>query len=223
SYLEGSRHGPDARQDLTACQACHGEAGGPGSNPPFNVGIDAAGGEGCEGCHGPNLAHPRDWAGVNSTFHYSAGNILEACTLCHGADLDGVGGVGVSCLGCHDSATAFTLDCTFCHGYPPDGTLHAGTVNGVDHSAVPLADHYECTFCHGVSESVAGGGFKPAPNYALFDMATGTIGDHWDGNIQMTAEAYYDSTSFNCGTCHDYDPGAVMSDSGLTVILKFMY
>jgi len=225
SYLDGSQHGPDAKKDLTVCQACHGQEGGPGDNPLFNLGIDSAGGSGCESCHGGNYAHPQDWVGPNSTFHYSAGNVQEACTLCHGVDLDGMGGIGTTCLECHDSTVAFTLDCALCHGYPPDGSLHTGTIAGVDHSAVPLENHFECTFCHGMSESEAGGGFEPTPNYALFDKSTDAAGDHWDGNIHMTAEVGYNDTTFGCALiyCHSSDTQAPMSDSELPVILKNMY
>ena len=136
SYLAGAEHGPDAKADLTVCQGCHGEPGGPGSNPRFNRGIADAGGQGCESCHGVNLAHPSDWAGPNNTFHYSARNIQNACTLCHGTALNGVGGVGVSCLGCHSNVTTFTLDCTFCHGYPPSGAVDLAAPKGVAHRTV---------------------------------------------------------------------------------------
>ena len=40
SYLLGTNHGPDAKADLTVCQSCHGQPGGPGSNPRFNIGIE---------------------------------------------------------------------------------------------------------------------------------------------------------------------------------------
>lgn len=225
SYLDGSRHGPDAKLDLTRCQACHGERGGPGDNPLFNKGIESAGDMGCEACHGSGYAHPRDWAGPNNTFHYSAGNVQVACTLCHGVNLDGVGGVGASCLGCHDSVTAFTLDCAFCHGYPPDGTPDVATATGVDHTDVPLDNHFECTFCHGMSQSEEGGGFEPLPNYNLFDKGADNIGDHWDSNIQMTAEAGYNDSTYGCQLtfCHASDTEAPMSDSGLPVVLKNMY
>ena len=223
SFLDGSVHGPVAKQDLTFCQDCHGEAGGPGSNPAFNVGIDSQGGNGCESCHGVNIAHPQDWAGASSTFHYSAGNIQQACTLCHGAGLDGGGGaVGPSCLQCHDSPTALTLDCTACHNYPPDGTIHFGTINGVDHSDVPLVPHSECTICHGMSESMTGGSFDPETNYNLFDKATDTLGDHWDGNIQMNSDVSYSDTNFGCdnASCHGNDVDHRLTDSGLPVVLE---
>jgi len=220
SFLDGSVHGPEAKQDLTVCQGCHGEAGGPGSSPRFNLGISSAGGNGCESCHGVNLAHPLNWAGANSTFHYSAGNVQNACTLCHGASLDGDVGIGSpSCLQCHNDTTAFTLDCTACHNYPPDGTPHAGTINGVDHSSVPSGPHNDCTLCHGMSESAAGGGFEPATNYTLFDYGTDTIGYHWDGSIQMNDDVNYNEATYGCLYCHADDPQHELSDSGLPVVL----
>ncbi|MEJ2526378.1 MAG: hypothetical protein P8Y73_12570 [Desulfuromonadales bacterium] len=222
SYLNGALHGPIAKADLTACQTCHGQTGGPGSNPRFNVGIESAGGNGCESCHGVNYAHPQAWAGPNSTFHYSAGNIQNACTLCHGLDLDGTGAIGVSCVGCHDSSTAFTLNCTFCHGNPPDGSPDMATNNGVDHSEVPSDPHLICTICHGMSPSAGGNTFRPATHYALFDYATDTNGDHWDGNIQMSLVSQYNENNFGCDAagCHGNNSEFQLSDSGLPVLLK---
>jgi hypothetical protein len=221
TYLDGANHGPDAKADLTACQACHGESGGPGTNPRFNVGIDSVNGTGCEGCHGVNYAHPADWAGPNPTFHYSAGNIQNACTLCHGVNLDGVGGVGVSCLGCHDSTIDFTLDCTFCHGYPPDGNADVATATGVAHglvAAIPF--HDVCVVCHGMKESGTGGSFAVTPNYLLFDKNTDAIGDHWNGFIDMNSTPGYNQANFGCDlACHANDAGHQLSDSGLTVEL----
>lgn len=221
SYLLGSNHGPDAKADLTSCQLCHGQPGDPGSNPRFNVGIFKAGGNGCESCHGVDYAHPSEWAGPNDTYHYSAGNIQNACTLCHGVALDGVGGVGVSCLGCHVSATTFTLDCAYCHGYPPDGSADVATETGVDHSHVPIESHLECAICHGMSQSSVGGTFLPANNYLLFDYDTDTNGDHWDGNVDMNAGTGYNPDNYGCDTavCHG-NAGHRLSDSGLPVELK---
>ncbi len=100
TYLLSTNHGPEAKLDLTVCQACHGQAGGPGSNPRFNLGIESQGGTGCEACHGINLAHPAKWEGYDGpTFHGIAGNMANACALCHGIDLNG--GVGPSCIACH--------------------------------------------------------------------------------------------------------------------------
>lgn len=225
SYLSGANHGPDAKLDLVSCQLCHGQAGGPGSNPRFNVGIASVDGTGCEGCHNETegLAHPQNWAGPNPTFHYSAENIQASCTLCHGENLDGVGGVGVSCIGCHASATAFTLDCTFCHAYPPDGSASLGVPIPVPHGNVAMITlHGECFICHGMYESAAGGGFSPTVNYALFDKTTDTLGDHWNGNINMSADFQYNQDDFGCDAagCHGNDSDHRLSDSGLPVILK---
>jgi hypothetical protein len=223
TYLQGSNHGPDAKADLTFCQRCHSSdpTGGPGSNPRFNVGIAAAGGTGCEGCHGTNYAHPQNWAGPNDTFHYSAGNIQGACTLCHGTALDGVGGVGVSCAGCHAETTDFTLDCSFCHGFPPDGTTADLDVpNPVAHRGVAdISQHDVCVVCHGMKESDSGGTFSAAPNYDLFNAATDTPGDHWNGSINMNSATQYNQVNFGCDAagCHGNDAAHQLSDSGLPV------
>lgn len=222
SYLAGSSHGPDAKRDLAACQACHGQPGGAGSNPRFNLGIGDAGGQGCEGCHGVNLAHPADWAGPNNTFHYSAQNIATGCTLCHGAALDGIGGVGVSCTGCHDNVTVFTLDCTFCHGYPPDGSADRDIPLGVNHrNAAAVSPHDVCVTCHGAKENATGGYFAAVSGYALFDKSTDTPGDHWDGRINMNGETSYNEVNFGCDAalCHGNQTAFQLADSGLTVAL----
>lgn len=221
SYLDGANHGPEAKADLTGCQICHSDKplGGPGSNPRFNVGIDSVGGTGCEACHGTEYAHPAAWAGPNPTFHYTAGNIQQACTLCHGPEL--AGGVGVSCLGCHAEATTFTLDCGFCHEYPPDGaTPDLDVPNPVAHgNVVPF--HDECVTCHGLKEAESGGGFSAVPDYALFNAATDVNGDHWDGNINMNSDTGYNEVDFGCDAarCHGNDAGHQLADSGLPVEL----
>ena len=122
SYLLGSNHGPDAKADLTECQACHGELGGAGSNPRFNIGF---GENACEDCHGTNDAHPRDWFD-----HYTAGNIQDSCSLCHGVNLDGVGGVGGNCLDCHiENPGIYPTGCVSCHNVPPDGQAPVGNIS----------------------------------------------------------------------------------------------
>ncbi|ALC15492.1 putative multiheme cytochrome c, extracellular electron transfer conduit cluster [Desulfuromonas soudanensis] len=221
TFLSGSVHGPEAKADLTFCQICHSDnpTGGPGSNPRFNQGIDSQGGTGCEACHPANAAHPAVWAGPTaSAFHYSAGNIQAACALCHGTSLDGVGGAvgAVICLDCHAETTNLTLDCTACHGTPP------GATETVDHGGVSaITSHDVCTVCHGMKESAAGGSFSPTANYTLFDKATDTQGDHWDGNINMNSGTGYNETNYGCDTalCHGNDAAHQLSDSGLPVVL----
>ncbi len=222
SYLDGKNHGPDAKADLTICQACHGEAGGPGTNPRFNLGIKSVDNTGCEACHGVNYAHPAAWAGPNATFHYTAANIQISCTLCHGIELDGVGGIGSSCLDCHDSTTTFTLDCTACHRYPPDGNADVATDTGVAHNNVAdIPAHNACVLCHGMKESVIGGSFSATADYLLFDKATETIGDHWNGFIDMNSSTGYNPINFGCdASCHANDVDHQLSGSNLPVELK---
>lgn len=155
TFLQGSVHGPVAKMDLVDCQGCHGQIGGPGTNPRFNIGIDRVGGTGCESCHGVNLAHPGSWAPLN---HASAGNIQGACTLCHGTNLDGVNGVGVSCLDCHSTNPAANpTGCASCHNQPPNGATPGGNVspnrNGqhdrVGHAAwINDTPSLTCVRCH---------------------------------------------------------------------------
>ncbi len=216
SFLAGAAHGPVAKADLIFCQECHGEPGGVGSNPRFNKGIKSAGGVGCEGCHPVNAAHPADWAGPNATFHYSAGNIQKTCTLCHGTALDGVGAAtgAVSCLNCHAEVTSFTLDCLACHGQPP------GATETVDHFGVASVDSHDiCVTCHGMKENPqAAGTFTSVSNYKLFDKATDTPGDHWNGKINMNSAVGYYQGQWGCSACHGIDPAHILSDSGLPVV-----
>ena len=211
SFLKADEHGPVAKKDLTLCQACHSDnpGGGPGSNPRFNIGIDSAGGIGCEACHTPFYAHPDTWAGpTNDRYHYSAGNIQQACTLCHGAAL-------TSCTDCHAEVVNFTLDCTACHSLPPDGG------NGIDHGIVTdIGGHDVCLTCHGMKESSTGGRFSNTANYALFDKDTDTLGSHWNNKINMNSDTGYDESLYGCATagCHALE-GHTLSNSGLEVEL----
>ncbi|WP_158247202.1 CxxxxCH/CxxCH domain c-type cytochrome [Geothermobacter hydrogeniphilus] len=244
-WRAASGHGKQAKADLTKCQQCHADkpAGGPGSNPRFDVALGNLT-NGCETCHAFQTAHPVDWAGPNNTFHYSAGNIQKACTLCHGVALDGVGGAptAISCKDCHAETVAFTLDCTKCHGFPPDGTGDIEVVieggQPVDHKNVSVvASHDTCATCHGVKQTGTGssGELNPSANYAAFDKTTDTIGDHWNGQINMNGPsvndpsntsgqnvgAGYDPATFGCdAACHSTGPNDAahqLSDSLLPV------
>lgn len=147
-FLDPAAHGPAAKADLVSCQICHGQGGGPGSNPRFNVPIGSLA-QGCtaSGCHNINspthfrytsAAHPIPWSG-----HNSAGNILNSCGLCHGQDL--FGGVGQSCQNCHTSMTAGVPpvygQCITCHAKPPASGAHLA------HNAVASMANL-CTACH---------------------------------------------------------------------------
>ena len=204
-------HGLMAKKDLTLCQACHSDnpGGGAGSNPQFNVGIDSQGGTGCEACHPANYAHPPIWAGPdNDRYHYSAANIHKACTLCHGAAL-------TSCLECHNEVVNFTLDCTACHALPP--ASHA-TIAASEPTVADITAHDECLTCHGMKESATGGTFSSSANYTLFDKNTDTLGDHWDGNINMNSDTDYirNAGTGGCAAagCHGVDAPYTLPVSG---------
>jgi hypothetical protein len=249
SFRAPAAHGRQAKQDLTFCQNCHAVPGisGPGSNPRFNVAIGTLV-AGCETCHPPFRAHPGIWAGPNpaNVFHYQSGNIANACTLCHGVNLDGVGGVdgnggspGLSCRQCHADTTLFNLNCTACHGYPPDGVTaepRVAVLGGVpvnhDNPLGPAANvaevalHDQCAVCHGVKSSATStsGHLSPSANYRTFDVLTGVPGDHWNGQINMNGPspatgAGYNETNFGCDNagCHINDAAHQLSDSALPV------
>jgi hypothetical protein len=249
SYRAPAAHGRAAKQDLTFCQKCHAlpRSSGPGSNPRFNVVLGTLT-AGCETCHLPFYAHPETWAGPNAAnvFHYQAGNIDNACTLCHGANLDGIGGVGANgvspgrrCRQCHADTTLFNLNCSACHEYPPDGVtaeprvaiLGGVLVNhnnllgaAVNVATVPL--HDQCAVCHGVKSSNTGisGHLSPNANYRTFDVLTGVPGDHWNGQINLngptpTTGAGYNATNFGCDNagCHGNNAAHRLSNSALPV------
>lgn len=129
-FTDPALHGPAAKKDLAFCQGCHAVPTGSaaGSNPRFRSKIGALT-KGCEECHDINTAHPSTpppddtpWRGPVS--HRDAANLAVACALCHGANLDGVGGVGPACSACHTAGSPLTaLNCTSCHGNPPSGSV----------------------------------------------------------------------------------------------------
>ncbi len=142
-FKDGTIHGPVAKADLTYCQICHGTAGGPGSNPRFDVPLGSLK-NGCEDCHDPFTAHlivegfSSGWPG-----HTTAGNMGNSCTLCHGIDL--TGGVGPGCNTCHTALPPTTVPtpgtCVSCHAKPPASGNH--TI----HNALSGVTNV-CSTCH---------------------------------------------------------------------------
>ena len=133
-YLDPNNHGPDAKTNLGLdyCKGCH--ARPVGSNFKFDVQVGSLI-NGCEDCHATDAAHPPasvvlpsadrwtfrgDTADPRRT-HFAATAPQTNCTLCHGANLDGVGGTAPSCLSCHTDTVQFNLSCTACHDTPPTG------------------------------------------------------------------------------------------------------
>jgi len=204
-YLLGINHGPDAKADLTVCQECHGQPGGPGSNPRFNVGIYSAGGTGCEGCHGEDYAHPQDWPD-----HYTAGNIQNACSLCHGVNLDGIGGVGTNCLECHNvSPGANSSGCASCHGQPPNSAAPVGDVRPNEQGLHDVPAHNigisttpseTCGRCHDGSGSGTAAHYNEVPPVGGFPPADVKI---FHPDALDTIEATTTEANTTCtGNCH---------------------
>ncbi|MCM0080732.1 CxxxxCH/CxxCH domain-containing protein [Geomonas sp. Red32] len=153
-FTDPAQHGPLAKQDLTFCQTCHAAQTGPGTNPRFNLPIGSLT-TGCEGsgCHLPNMAHPTPWqqgAVANTKGHASAGNLANACTLCHGVAL--AGGVGPACSSCHTSLTAGAVPvlgaCVSCHSAPPSGSSFPNVAGAhLAHNALAEVANV-CSTCH---------------------------------------------------------------------------
>ncbi len=177
-------HGADYGKPGDDCFLCHtsgGEAGHPenGFIPPFGADfhgqkvIDAAGTDGCGGCHawesngkldfdlggwsqqdcnvchaGGRSGHPAatEWFNPSSPgFHgkAAAGGMITDCAQCHGADYLG-GWTGVSCNDCHVSGGT---------GIHPDGWIGATTTEGTHgwllaQGELALPD---CQACHGAT------------------------------------------------------------------------
>lgn len=170
AFKDPALHGPVAKRDLIACQPCHGEAGAPGSNPRFNVPKGSLA-VGCEsaGCHNrENLslqalfsAHPVPWPS-----HGSAGNMANACALCHGLNLGG--GVGPKCSACHAGLAAGAVpisgNCDSCHGNPPTGSAPLGSV----FPNIPGAHYKHCnlTEVKGICNSCHNGAGSGTANHS---------------------------------------------------------
>lgn len=189
-FSDPALHGVLARKDLTICQDCHGTSGGAGSNPRFNVRIGGLA-SGCEssGCHAANMAHPKPWKA-----HLSAGNLANACALCHGASFGG--GSGPACSSCHTSLAAGIVPvngaCVSCHGTPPGGnsTPNRAGAHAV-HLALPEVSG-NCAVCH------SGGGSAAANHGTTLTVALPAV---WNAK---SGSASYNSTSKSCANvkCH---------------------
>ena len=238
-FTDPDLHGPVAKADLVSCQSCHAEPGGAGSNPRFNVAIGNLA-AGCEDCHALNAAHPPtsilpstdrwtfrgDLTSPRRT-HFSAGNVVTACALCHGATLDGVGGSGPSCFTCHVSAPQFSLRCDYCHGT----SNLTGAVTPVNHAVVSnpagfATAHDTCALCHGAKDDGSGKLAIAGSDYQLLDKLSSTLnqgGDHLDGRIEMNGPAPgtgsgYNANNFGCDSaCHGNAVPFRLTDSGLSV------
>ncbi|BDG05812.1 CxxxxCH/CxxCH domain c-type cytochrome [Anaeromyxobacter oryzae] len=154
-----------------ACGTCH-DAPPP---PPHTTSID------CGSCHAgytattvnlathingtieASSAHPAGWSAKEQHGYTVNRQGLSTCKICHGTNLDGVGGTGPSCASCHQSAgiTSWQTSCTFCHGNrtssaanPPvdtqGGTAATNVSVGVHaaHVGTTITAPIGCVQCH---------------------------------------------------------------------------
>lgn len=153
-YVAASLHGADAKIDLIYCQYCHGQTGGAGSNPRFNIAnMNPAYPNGCESanCHNgaalaTNLGHPKPWLK-----HNTSGNQANACALCHGANY--AGGSGPACNSCHKQLNAGAIpsmldNCNTCHDNPPSDILANYPNYAGSHFNHTSLTGITCSVCH---------------------------------------------------------------------------
>jgi predicted CxxxxCH...CXXCH cytochrome family protein len=135
------------------------------------------------------MAHPKPWK-----THSSAGNLANACALCHGATF--AGGVGPACKSCHTQLAPGTNpapgQCVSCHGNPPNGTT-APNIAGAHANHLALAGMSgNCTACH------TGGGSGTANHGATLTLA---FASNFNANSGLPA---YNGTTSTCTniSCH---------------------
>ncbi len=162
---ELGQHAVDARNEITACEVCHGE-GGP--NSAF-----------CKGCHVLDMPHPQEF----KEFHAATGRdnpavcsnchtYVELCSDCHheGAidgqpwlrvHADTVNDIGADgCFAvCH--AKEFCVDCHTSEAVLPTSHTQAGWTRRVDidtpalHPPAFEGQPENCTYCHGEGGAAA--------------------------------------------------------------------
>jgi predicted CxxxxCH...CXXCH cytochrome family protein len=240
-FTDSALHGPQAKADLKYCQECHAtpSAGGPGSNPRFDVAVgDLV--NGCEDCHTAETAHPYpSWSGAASNSHKTAGNLDVACALCHGANLQGPveGGVGKACDDCHTAGSPLVLtSCTSCHNDPPDSAAPAGNFRPNRDGSHSLHDSLNrvagiCSTCHrgaGTNTNIHFDTSTPASvaGLATYDAKSGVFSYNSAGRTCSNVSCHGGRTTPNwltgtlnvatdCKSCHTRGSGQYNSyDSG---------
>jgi predicted CxxxxCH...CXXCH cytochrome family protein len=169
--------------------------------------------DGCEYCHQAWTAHPTPWLPgrigtpndvANATSHATAGNLAVACALCHGALLNGVGGVAPSCMsnavggiGCHATASPALnpTGCISCHAASPGGPNGLAAPNrGYGHNKHASGLGLVCSVCHG------------AATYGMASHANGTADMIFSGTYRANSgiTITYNSAAKTCSgvSCH---------------------
>ena len=215
-------HGLAAKQNLLACQTCHGVPG----TAAFDHGSTTTT---CSSCHTAALAHATVWSPAPvETFpgyvpsHRDAGNQAGACPVCHDylqnrpaplpaapscfasssntvachANGPGQPNHPVPFLGAaHTGATqaSFTVDCGNCHGDGAPSPVAAAPQCAVCHQAGSPLVLSACTSCHG----------KP-PTGTLFPNFTGAHPRH-EALPQVTGLCASCHATYDAGTQAHYD------------------
>jgi predicted CxxxxCH...CXXCH cytochrome family protein len=173
---------------------------------------------------------------ASATFHaYSANRGLGPCQGCHGAALDGVGGMtSVSCSQCHDRSlppgvTSWKANCTMCHGddvgftnsAPPRATWGNGAPADATNIRIgahqshlrathALAAPLDCTACHA----------KPADAFVaghIDGVATVTGYTGTDPNLLATVKnPSFSAATATCATSYCHGSGGKLTDGKLT-------
>ena len=172
-YADPAEHGPAAKADLAACQACHGTPG----TPQFNGGSAATG---CSSgaCHPDAGAHPTRWQGTNDTTggytsnHRNSGKQNTTCSLCHDFT-EGRTGPDPAAPSCFSAGfTNADGSATGCHASGPGAPHALPFTDAALHGTEAKADLTYCQECH--AEPFDGGpGSNPRFNVSLGSMNNG--------------------------------------------------
>lgn len=140
-------HGPVAKADLTVCQNCHGVK----NTTTFDGALLADGTRttACSSCHTFAKAHATDWQGSGTYSHRTAGNIANACSICHDVTQGRTAPLAAapSCF-----STTFTNglgQARTCHANGPGVAPHVVPYN--NHNATARTNTNYCLGCHQVA------------------------------------------------------------------------
>ncbi|MBT8340477.1 MAG: CxxxxCH/CxxCH domain-containing protein, partial [Desulfatitalea sp.] len=209
-YDTAALHGPAAKADLTACQACHGTAGTTAFDGG-NSGVSCA----TAACHSAAGAHPTRWQGSNDitddypATHRNAASMSTSCAICHDVAPGGPmpNPNAPSCF----SAAFTNADGTTsgCHDAGPSALHPLPFIHPGQHGADAKNNLSGCAPCHAIPAD-AGAGDNPRFNKAIGSLTNGCEDCHaantahptplWTGAAASHRTAGHMDTS--CALCH---------------------
>ncbi len=193
----------------SSCHDCHSQT----VDLSGNLIAVGAGGKHLNGLvEGGHLASWMDKASLD--FHaYSANRGIDACQVCHGQNLDGIGGsTTVSCADCHGAS--WKTSCTMCHGgtdnltgAPPKATwgnqgdpVRIGA--HTSHVATnPVSSAFSCAECHATPADALSPGHIDGPVTVRFagPVSGQAVGGVWNGPASPTCSSTYCHGNFKNG------------------------